>query len=73
MGTSKREDDMKLKNDKTEEMANNITEIYFSDGYPAAMKEFNVWLETNKLSKIEYIIVVERIKELILIKKGNKP
>ena len=37
-----------------------------------AMKEFQKWCDTQKLAKWEYIVIVERIKELILVKKGNK-
>lgn len=62
---------MKIKKTATETLCNEIAEMYWSKGHLEAMKEFQKWCDTQKLAKWEYIVIVERIKELILVKKGS--
>ena len=62
---------MKIKNTATETLCNEIAEMYWSKGHLEGMKEFQKWCDTQKLAKWEYIVIVERIKELILVKKGS--
>lgn len=62
---------MKIKNTATENLCNEIATTYWKEGHAKAMKDFQKWCDTQKLAKWEYIVIVERIKELILVKKGN--
>ncbi|AGJ71660.1 hypothetical protein Lw1_gp254 [Escherichia phage Lw1] len=76
---------MKIKNTATENLCNEIAVTYWKEGHAKAMKDFQHWKEghakamkdfqpwcdTQKLAKWEYIVIVERIKELILEKKGT--
>lgn len=62
---------MKIKNTTTENLCNEIAETYWKVGHAQAMKDFQKWCDTQKLAKWEYIVIVERIKELILEKKGT--
>lgn len=62
---------MKFKNDATEKLCNEIADVYLKDGHVVAMKQFQAWCDTQKLVNWEYVAIVERIKNLILQKKGN--
>lgn len=60
---------MKIKNEVTEKKCEEIADMYLKDGHLAAMKHFNAWSVEQKHVNWEYIVIVERIKELILQKK----
>ncbi len=62
---------MKLKNTATENLCEEIAATYWKEGHAKAMKDFQKWCDIQKLAKWEYIVIVERIKELILVKKGT--
>lgn len=60
---------MKIKNEATEKKCEEIADMYWKDGHVAAMKHFNEWSVEQKHVNWEYIVIVERIKEIILQKK----
>lgn len=62
---------MKIKNTATEKFCNEVAVIYWKESHVNAMKVFQKWCDENKPMKWEYIVMVERIKELILEKKGT--
>lgn len=62
---------MRIKNTATENLCNEIAVTYWKEGHVKAMKDFQQWCDTQKLANWEYAVIVERIKELILEKKGT--
>lgn len=62
---------MQFKNKDTEKLCDNIASVYLKEGHLIAMKQFQEWCDGRKLANWEYVAIVERIKNLILKKKGN--